>query len=69
LPALRPLFLGHRLGPIFASGTCQTGGDNEGTRVQKLITHRFRLDEAMKAYDTFGNAPKEKSLKVLLAAG
>lgn len=32
----------------------------------KLITHHFRLDEIMKAYDTFGNAAKEKALKVIL---
>jgi len=32
-----------------------------------LITHRFRLTEIMKAYDTFGQAEKEKSLKVILA--
>ncbi len=36
---------------------------------KKLITHQFRLDELMKAYDTFGNAAKEKALKVLLNAG
>ncbi|HEY9166613.1 MAG TPA: zinc-dependent alcohol dehydrogenase family protein [Candidatus Kryptonia bacterium] len=34
---------------------------------QKLITHRFALDQIMKAYDTFGNAAKEKALKVILA--
>ncbi len=33
---------------------------------QKLITHRFALDQIMKAYDTFGNAAKEKALKVIL---
>ena len=33
---------------------------------QKLITHRFALDQVMKAYDTFGNAAKEKTLKVIL---
>ena len=36
---------------------------------KKLITHQFRLDELMKAYDTFGNAAKEKALKILLTAG
>ncbi len=35
---------------------------------KKLITHTFRLDDVMKAYDTFGNASKEKTLKVLLKA-
>ena len=38
-------------------------------QAKKLITHKFRLDEMMKAYDTFGNAAREKALKVLLTAG
>jgi alcohol dehydrogenase len=33
---------------------------------KKLITHYFRLDQVMEAYDTFGNAAKEKALKVIL---
>jgi alcohol dehydrogenase len=33
---------------------------------KKLITHHFRLAEITKAYDTFGNAAKEKALKVVL---
>lgn len=33
---------------------------------EKLITHRFELDEIMKAYDTFGNASEEKALKIIL---
>lgn len=33
---------------------------------RKLITHHFTLNEIMKAYDTFGNAAKEKALKVIL---
>lgn len=32
----------------------------------KLVTHRFRLSEAMTAYDTFGNAARERALKVVL---
>jgi alcohol dehydrogenase len=35
---------------------------------KQLITHTFRLDEVMKAYDTFSNAAQEKALKVLLKA-
>jgi len=35
-------------------------------RPQKLITHRFALNQIMRAYDTFGNAAKEKALKVIL---
>lgn len=31
-----------------------------------LITHRFRLTDIMKAYETFAQAEKEKSLKVIL---
>jgi alcohol dehydrogenase len=34
---------------------------------EKLVTHRFKLSEIMKAYDIFGNAAKEKALKVILA--
>jgi alcohol dehydrogenase len=33
---------------------------------KKLITHHFKLDQIMEAYDTFGNAAKEKALKVIL---
>jgi alcohol dehydrogenase len=36
---------------------------------QKLVTHRFGLGDAMKAYDTFGNAAKERALKVVLRGG
>lgn len=32
----------------------------------KLITHHFKLDKIVEAYDTFGNAAKEKALKVIL---
>jgi alcohol dehydrogenase len=32
----------------------------------KLITHHFKLDQIMEAYETFGNAAKEKALKVIL---
>jgi alcohol dehydrogenase len=32
----------------------------------KLVTHRFALDDVMKAYDTFGNAAKNGALKVIL---
>ncbi|MCM2277639.1 MAG: zinc-dependent alcohol dehydrogenase family protein [Oligoflexia bacterium] len=35
---------------------------------EKLITHRFRLDEVMKAYDVFENAAREGALKVLISA-
>jgi alcohol dehydrogenase len=33
-----------------------------------LITHHFKLDQIIEAYDTFGNAAKEKALKVILTA-
>jgi len=35
---------------------------------KQLITHHFRLDQVIEAYDTFGNAAKEKALKVILTA-
>jgi alcohol dehydrogenase len=34
----------------------------------KLITHHFKLDQIMEAYETFGNAAKEKALKVILTS-
>jgi alcohol dehydrogenase len=33
---------------------------------KQLITHEFVLDDFMKAYETFGNAAKEKALKVIV---
>lgn len=33
---------------------------------EKLITHHFKLDEIMRAYEVFGNAAKEKALKIIL---
>ena len=33
---------------------------------KKLITHRFKLDQMIDAYDTFEHASREKALKVLL---
>jgi alcohol dehydrogenase len=35
---------------------------------KKLITHRFKLDEIMEAYDTFEHAANEKALKVILTS-
>lgn len=32
----------------------------------KLVTHRFALNDIEKAYATFGNAMKESALKVVL---
>ena len=33
---------------------------------KQLITHHFALDDILKAYDTFGNAGKERALKVIV---
>lgn len=33
-----------------------------------LVTHRFKLDHILDAYDTFGNAAKTKALKVIIEA-
>ena len=35
----------------------------------KLVTHRFPINDIMKAYDTFANAAKEGALKVVLTNG
>ncbi|MDR1890479.1 MAG: zinc-dependent alcohol dehydrogenase family protein [Zoogloeaceae bacterium] len=44
--------------------TVQSGRIDPG----KLITHRFPLDQIETAYEVFGNAAKEKALKVILNA-
>lgn len=36
-------------------------------RPAELITHRFRLSEIMKAYDTFAQASENRTLKVIIA--
>ena len=36
---------------------------------KQLITHEFKLDDLMKAYDTFSDAAKEKALKVIIRRG
>jgi alcohol dehydrogenase len=35
---------------------------------KRLITHRFKLDQIVEAYDTFEHAANEKALKVLLTS-
>jgi len=34
--------------------------------VDKFVSHHFKLDEMMAAYDTFGRAAETKALKVIL---
>ncbi len=34
---------------------------------EKLITHHFKLDEILQAYEVFGNAAKEKALKIIIS--
>ena len=35
---------------------------------KQLITHHFKLDDIIAAYETFGNAAREKALKVILTS-
>jgi alcohol dehydrogenase len=42
---------------VVSSGKLQPG---------KLVTHRFALNDILKAYETFGNAARERALKVVL---
>lgn len=41
----------------------------QGERLQpeKLITHRFSFNQVLDAYEVFGNAAKEKAIKVLIS--
>ncbi|WOF44984.1 zinc-dependent alcohol dehydrogenase family protein [Sphingopyxis indica] len=44
--------------------TLQSGKVNPA----RLVTHRFPLNDIVKAYDVFGNAAREKAMKVILQA-
>ena len=44
--------------------TVQSGKVN----LTKLITHRFKFDNILEAYEVFGNAAREKAMKVILEA-
>jgi len=35
--------------------------------VEKFVTHRFALDEVIKAYEAFGNAAQTHALKVVMS--
>jgi alcohol dehydrogenase len=35
---------------------------------ERLVTHRFAMDDMLQAYDTFGNAARERALKVIVTA-
>jgi alcohol dehydrogenase len=39
---------------------------NQKLDAKQLITHRFKLSDIIKAYDTFQHADREKALKVVL---
>lgn len=39
---------------------------SEKIKPETLITHHFKLEEMLKAYEVFGNASKEKAMKVIL---
>ena len=41
---------------------------SEKIQPEKLITHRFALNDIMKAYEVFGNAAEEKAMKLILSA-
>ncbi len=42
--------------------------ESKKLKPEQLITHRFKLDDIMEAYEVFGNAAKEKAMKVILSA-
>ena len=43
-------------------------GRLSATRPGRFISHRFKLEEIMDAYDVFANAAQTKALKVVLTA-
>ena len=64
--------LGHQCNDYHALGRC---GDNANAsendsvttpRPPQLISHRFELSEIVQAYHIFGNASKERAVKVAI---
>ena len=47
---------------------CSRPSDSHKIDPKLLITHRFKLDHILDAYETFGNAAKTKALKVIIEA-
>lgn len=43
--------------------------ESKKLRPESLITHRFTFDQFLQAYEVFGNAAKEKALKVIVSNG
>ena len=41
---------------------------SERLNAKQLITHHFKFDEILDAYDTFGKAADTKALKVIIEA-
>jgi alcohol dehydrogenase len=41
--------------------------ESKKLKPEQLITHRFAFSDIMKAYEVFGNAAKEKALKVIIS--
>src|SRR5690606_29852166 len=42
--------------------------ESKKLKPELLITHRFSFDQFLKAYEVFGNAAKEKAMKVIISA-
>jgi len=50
------------------SGSTLSAGDwQPGAPPRQFVTHRFKLDEMMEAYDIFGRAAETKSIKVAIS--
>lgn len=53
--------------PMLLKALCGTHKP-QGLDPKSLITHRFKLDQIVEAYETFGHAAETRALKVLIAA-
>ena len=56
------------MGLVCASTTPMLLKNVESKKLQpeKLVTHRFNFTDMIHAYEVFGNAAKEKALKVII---
>ena len=50
------------------TNNCCCSGFECRINAKQLITHRYKLDQILQAYDTFGSAADTKALRVIIEA-
>ena len=62
----RNIFISTRLVDTISTPMLLKTVESKKIQPRKLITHHFKMDQMLEAYDTFEHASKERALKVLI---